>query len=540
MDSRPLTDLVVRARAGDRQAFDELVALYHPLALREAWGMVADADIARDLAQEALLQAYLSLARLREEERFGSWLCGIVRNVCRSYLRDRKAEWLSLETLTGGVQLDARSAGAAGDPQQAAEARERVLSARAALAALAPRDREVARCFYERQLSLQEIAALTGLTVPGVKNRLYRARKQLRERLSRVYPELLSAEIRGGRKAMVRVTVSGVYEDERTAGRLATVALVDETGQRSLHIGMSPADAAALAAGLRPHAMPLPLTAGFMAGLLEATGGKLDEVRIEALKQGVFVAVAKLRRGKTVREIQARPSDALALAVQTGSPIYVAEAVMGQAGFDFPMSGSAEEAPIPERLPVIPIRDAVFFPRSIAPLFVGRDKSVRALEEAEAAGRHLLLLAQKETALDDPRPEDIYTVGIAARLMDVLRLPDGTVRVLIEGKTRARVRTYLQTEPFHQADVELLPEVEAEAAGSEALIERLLASYQELAQQGRLAAFAPGADWAKHQGPGQVADALTSYLPLPVETKQAILETADPRQRLEKLSAALD
>jgi RNA polymerase sigma factor (sigma-70 family) len=500
---------------------------------------VQDAEIARDLAQEALLQAYLSLARLREDERFESWLCGIVRNVCHSYLRSRTSGWLSLEALTGGVPL---GAAVTENPQQVAEARERSLSARAAIDALAPQDREVARLFYEDQLSVQEIAVATGLTVPGVKNRLYRARKQLRERLLADYPELCRRDGKGNRP-MTRVTVSGVFEDERPEGRLSTVVLTDEAGKRALHIGMSPADAAALAAGLRPLSTPLPMTAGFVAGILEVTGGKLEEVRIEALKQGVFVAVAKLRRGKTVREIEARPSDALALAVQTGSPIYVADTVMGQAGLDVSeaptVRGSAAEAPIPERLPVTPLRDDVYFPRSIAPLFVGREKSLRALAEAEAAGRYLLLLTQKESTLDDPQPEQIYSVGIVVQLLNVLRLPDNTVRVLVEGKTRARVRQYLQTEPFHQADVELLPEVEAEASGSEALIERLLTRYQELAQQGKLGAFAPGADWSKHQGPGQVADALTSYLPLPVETKQAILETTDPRQRLEKLSAAL-
>ena len=99
----------------------------------------------------------------------------------------------------------------------------------------------------------------------------------------------------------------------------------------------------------------------------------------------------------------------------------------------------SEEAVIPEYLPLLPIRDSVYFPHSIFPLFVGRDKSVRALEEARAQDRYILLVAQRQMAIDDPVAEDIYDVGTVAEVMQVLNLPDGTVRVMLEGQARVRI-----------------------------------------------------------------------------------------------------
>lgn len=104
MEKRADAELVARARAGDRAAFDALVDRYQSMAERVALGVVANAETARELAQEAILQAYLSLRHLREAARFSSWLHGIVLNVCRSYLREQKAELLSWEELTGGLR----------------------------------------------------------------------------------------------------------------------------------------------------------------------------------------------------------------------------------------------------------------------------------------------------------------------------------------------------------------------------------------------------------------------------------------------------
>jgi RNA polymerase sigma factor (sigma-70 family) len=540
VEPRTDSELVVRARAGDKEAFDQLVTRYLPLARRAARHFVADDETARDLVQEALLQAYLSLGSLKDGSRFAGWLSGIVRNVCRGYLRDRGEPWLSLETLAGGLQVDAIGSDRAPDPLHAIEAREQYRRLQDALDALPARDAQVARLFYIAQRSLQEISAGTGLSVPAVKNRLYRARRQLRERLLPLYPQMAEKE----KRVMIPVTVSGVYE-AHPEGRGTTVVLTDESGRRALRIAMGPAEAGAIDMALRRQALPRPMTFRFMADLMDAAGAKLEEVRLESLREGVFYAVAKLRRGKTVRELDARPSDALALAVQTGSPIFVAEAIMGQAGLDLPadfppgQSAPGEERPIPELLPILPLRDKVYFPHGTFPIFLGRSKSLRALEEARATDGYVLLLTQKEAHLDDPGTDDIYPVGTVCQVLQVLNLPDDTARVMLEGKARMRVVEHLQSEPYFCARGEVLPEPEDSREGMEALMQVAELRYHNLAVEKKTSAYAsvipPNEDW----GPGRLADAIAPYLPLPVEEQQALLKITNPRQRLEKLASHL-
>src|SRR5947208_14515231 len=144
-----------------------------------------------------------------------------------------------------------------------------------------------------------------------------------------------------------------------------------------------------------------------------------------------------------------------------------------------------EETAIPEILPLLPIRDSVYFPHSIFPLFVGRDKSVRALEEARAHDRYILLVAQRQMAIDDPVPEDIYEVGTVAEVMQVLNLPDGTVRVMLEGQARVKITEYFQTDPFFRVRVEMLQEVEERSAEVEALMRSVIAQFQQVVELGK-------------------------------------------------------
>ncbi len=114
---------------------------------------------------------------------------------------------------------------------------------------------------------------------------------------------------------------------------------------------------------------------------------------------------------------------------------------------------------MPEEMPLLPIRDAVYFPHMVFPLFVGREKSVRALDEAMAQQRMILLVAQKQVTTDDPEPEDIYSVGLVAEVMQIMKVPDGTVRVVLEGVERVRVASYKQTDPYLLARVESIPSI---------------------------------------------------------------------------------
>src|SRR5437764_14543014 len=134
-----------------------------------------------------------------------------------------------------------------------------------------------------------------------------------------------------------------------------------------------------------------------------------------------------------------------------------------------------EEAVIPEILPLLPIREPVYLPHNIFPLFVGRDKSIRALEEARSQDRYIFLVAQRQMAIDDPVAEDIYDVGTVAEVMQVLNLPDGTVRVMLEGQARVRILEYLQSDPFFRVRVEGLEEVDERTGEIEALLRSVVA-----------------------------------------------------------------
>src|SRR5579885_1098150 len=119
--------------------------------------------------------------------------------------------------------------------------------------------------------------------------------------------------------------------------------------------------------------------------------------------------------------------------------------------------------------PVLPLRDIVVFPHMVVPLFVGREKSVRALEEVMRGDKLILLATQRDRDQDDPTPRDIYEVGVLASVLQLLKLPDGTVKVLVEGKTRAAITGFTSTETFYEAEAAIVDEEGGEAHEAEAL-----------------------------------------------------------------------
>ena len=354
MEKSTDADLVALARRGDKNAFGLLVERHMPMARRVATGVVGAEDIGRELAQEAMLQAYLSLERLRDADRFQSWLYGIVLNVCRSYIRDQRGAPLSLEAMMGGLRFETVPFGGfEPDAQEVLEAQELHGTVLRAVKALSPKNRAATLLFYYQQLDVREIAATLGVSVSAVKGRLHKARGQLRERLLRADPELSRAAPKlQGRIKMVKVVIADMRRSERKnestgeSNALSVVLLYDAAGRRVLPIWMGVQEGTAIVMGLREYEMPRPLTHTFAARLLEAAGAKLEEVRIEALKDDTYYAVAKIRIGDAVREVDARPSDALALAVLTGSPIYAAEEVMMRAGHEIAEElGAAQPQP---------------------------------------------------------------------------------------------------------------------------------------------------------------------------------------------------
>jgi len=359
VETRSDAELVALARAGDKRAFGQLIERYQETARRITLSMVPHAEIARDLVQEAMLQAYLSLDHLRDDQRFGGWLYGILLNVCRSYLRSQKMILLSFDALAGGIRFETVYAtGFAPDPQDIAETRELHRAVLEAVNQLSPKNRAATLLFYYDQLSLEETAAVLGVSVGAVKGRLHNARKQLRAQLLPIYTERnRPIQTPQRRSVMVKVNVVDVVKRQRTddEGQQVppwyVVVLFDEAGQRALPIWLGPFEAERIVMNLRDIPLVRPLTDTFISNLLTAVGAELEEVRVEAIKDDTFYAVAKLRSGDTVQEVDARPSDAIALALRMDSPIYVSEEVLDRAGS--PVPGDIERTRIGKGLDAI-------------------------------------------------------------------------------------------------------------------------------------------------------------------------------------------
>jgi len=321
-------ELVARTRAGQKKAFGTLIERYLPLARRIALDRVQNKEVAQELAQEAMVQAYLSLDHLRSPNGFKNWLSGIVLNVCRSHLRHQKTD-----AAGRGVGEFEPCLSPLPDPQAVVEAREQQQQVLTAVGSLSQEHREVVLLFYYEQHSLQEIATALDISVAAVKGRLHKARKQLRARLLPLYPDLVTAlPRRQRRKHLIKVSVLGAYmHPEKDLQAVNFVLLADETG-RGIRIYMGEFEAWAISYGLERSPTERPRTIDFMAGLLQQSGAALEEVRIETLKDETFFAIVSLRVGDQTRTLDARPSDAIALAVRLDKPIFVATEIMAETG----------------------------------------------------------------------------------------------------------------------------------------------------------------------------------------------------------------
>ncbi len=197
-------------------------------------------------------------------------------------------------------------------------------------------------------------------------------------------------------------------------------------------------------------------------------------------------------------------------------------------------------ADFPLELPLLPIRDNVHFPGIIFPLFVGREKSVRALDEAMAGSQHILLAAQRQVATEDPDPEELHEIGIVAEIIQILKVPDGTVRVMLEGKERVRVTEWLQTEPFFRVNLKALEIAPVQPLEAEALMRSVVGQFEQIANTAKNIPPEVVVTLLNIEEPGSLADHVAWHLPsLRVETKQELLETLDPQERLQKLSLLL-
>ena len=187
------------------------------------------------------------------------------------------------------------------------------------------------------------------------------------------------------------------------------------------------------------------------------------------------------------------------------------------------------------RAPLLPLRDIVVFPHMVAPLFVGRERSVSALEYAMRHDKTIFLATQRDARVDEPNSEDIYQLGTVSTVLQLLRLPDGTVKALIEGKYRARVESYLPREDLFLVELDQVEELQDSTLESEALIRSVNAAFEQFAKLQKKIPQEVVLSVSSIEKPGQLADTVVGHLPLKLEDKQRLLETIDPNRRLEKL-----
>ena len=191
-------------------------------------------------------------------------------------------------------------------------------------------------------------------------------------------------------------------------------------------------------------------------------------------------------------------------------------------------------------IPVLPLRDVVVFPHMVIPLFVGRRKSIRALEQAMESGKQIMLVAQKSASDDDPTTDNIHTIGTIATILQLLKLPDGTVKVLVEGERRAVLQKYLETEEYFSAQVALLEAMPLTDKEGEALTRSVLNEFDQYVKLNMKIPPEILTSLAGIDDPGRLADTVAAHLSLKIEDKQQILEVQDVRERLEKILGVLE
>jgi ATP-dependent Lon protease len=191
-------------------------------------------------------------------------------------------------------------------------------------------------------------------------------------------------------------------------------------------------------------------------------------------------------------------------------------------------------------LPLLPLRDVVVFPHMVIPLFVGRPKSIKALDVAMDAGKHILLVAQKQAAKDDPAAEDLYDIGSVATVLQMLKLPDGTVKVLVEGTQRARILRIEERSEYLAAEAQAISADAGQAHEIEAMRRALLAQFDQYVKLNKKIPPEILTSMSGIDDGGRLADAIAAHLPLKLEQKQQILEMSEVGKRLEHLLGVLE
>ncbi|MCB0334448.1 MAG: LON peptidase substrate-binding domain-containing protein, partial [Bdellovibrionales bacterium] len=186
-------------------------------------------------------------------------------------------------------------------------------------------------------------------------------------------------------------------------------------------------------------------------------------------------------------------------------------------------------------VPLLALRELVVFPQQVVPLFVGREKSVRAIEESQKENKYIMLAAQKDARTSNPGQKDIYEVGTLGEVVQLIRLADGPIKVLVEGKHRARIKKYAQEDEFMMVDVEEIEPPTDVSTELKALMRSVNTTFESYVKLGKKVNPEMIMQVNAIEDPSRLADAIVVQLNIKLEDKQDILETIDPKERLEKI-----
>jgi RNA polymerase sigma factor (sigma-70 family) len=308
----------------------ELLRRHWDTAVMLAGRVLGSPDLARDAVQEAAIAAMTDLERLRSPERFGAWFCGIALNVSRSWLRQLRSE-------IPGLYPDVVAV--CPDPAEAAEIADTAARVRGAIGALADGQHHAVRLFYLQGLSHREVAEELGISVGAVKARLHQARAALAPRLVQFMPipqkeERTVTAIDSAEWAEVQVSEVRMTQAENPLERQHVMILAERGGDRRLPIWIGAAEATVLALTLESVEMVRPFPYKLAAGLVEAAGSRVTEVRITRLLDSIFYACVFVQGPDGPREVDARPSDAVNLALASGAPIRMNTELLSLPGTD--------------------------------------------------------------------------------------------------------------------------------------------------------------------------------------------------------------